>query len=685
MDSSTLMPICSITKQMLCMILKDLECNPTPEMAKRGSVRQQFSDSLDQLLRPEIMGKTGLRIAHLCNNQSGIRDYWAMSMFWGAHPDGGFKLGEDAKKTLDRTRSLHFEPGTQYAYCNLNFHVLARVVEKVSGSKLGDLLDERLFSLAGMKTATLCEDNANLPPPCVGYEGCESFGFVPATNCMQWSGDAGVVASLKDMVAYESYLDKSWDNPHSLYRAVAREQSFKDGTAARYGYGLAHGTVGGVVTIGHGGALRGFRLHRLHAPSERLSVVVMLNHQADAEEVADHILKSVLKLFGHQLPFLKTAKPSPDWVGTFFDPDAQLAVEVSYGSPGQVIVSYAGGDETLTCVDEVNGQSTTMKGKIDRDILTIHRLVDNRVVNARRVGSSQEPPKEHYIGKYRCAEIDSTFYCSGAGGMLYGAFDGFLGQGPAHLMRYLGDDIWALSCPRGLDAPAPGNWTVVFKRDGHGYITSVVIGCCDEETPPYLEYGKKLTSGWPYLHNLSDFAIATVGLLDYYSDGEPKHDTCDDINGLQQLFDGDLKTDERAGDARFQLFVVENISPQVIEKFGSRLDVGPQSFTSQLRDCTSLPFDSRQLGISRVRNPHSMFPGDWTMCRTRVAGMEAIVGTMRTRASFWLCPMDEEQAENPHRTDIDPTIQEDWPLWHYLRNWQTPPSMKEMEDHDQES
>ncbi|KAB8235833.1 beta-lactamase/transpeptidase-like protein [Aspergillus alliaceus] len=477
MDSSTLMPICSITKQMLCMILKDLECNPTPEMAKRGSVRQQFSDSLDQLLRPEIMGKTGLRIAHLCNNQSGIRDYWAMSMFWGAHPDGGFKLGEDAKKTLDRTRSLHFEPGTQYAYCNLNFHVLARVVEKVSGSKLGDLLDERLFSLAGMKTATLCEDNANLPPPCVGYEGCESFGFVPATNCMQWSGDAGVVASLKDMVAYESYLDKSWDNPHSLYRAVAREQSFKDGTAARYGYGLAHGTVGGVVTIGHGGALRGFRLHRLHAPSERLSVVVMLNHQADAEEVADHILKSVLKLFGHQLPFLKTAKPSPDWVGTFFDPDAQLAVEVSYGSPGQVIVSYTGGDETLTCVDEVNGQSTTMKGKIDRDILTIHRLVDNRVVNARRVGSSQEPPKEHYIGKYRCAEIDSTFYCSGAGGMLYGAFDGFLGQGPAHLMRYLGDDIWALSCPRGLDAPAPGNWTVVFKRDGHGYITSVVIGC----------------------------------------------------------------------------------------------------------------------------------------------------------------------------------------------------------------
>jgi hypothetical protein len=46
-----------------------------------------------------------------------------------------------------------------------------------------------------------------------------------------------------------------------------------------------------------------------------------------------------------------------------------------------------------------------------------------------------------------------------------------------HLMRYLEEDIWFLTCPRDLDAPAPDDWTVVFKRDETGTIVSVVMGC----------------------------------------------------------------------------------------------------------------------------------------------------------------------------------------------------------------
>lgn len=44
-------------------------------------------------------------------------------------------------------------------------------------------------------------------------------------------------------------------------------------------------------------------------------------------------------------------------------------------------------------------------------------------------------------------------------------------------MRYLEEDIWFLTCPRDLDAPAPDDWTVVFKRDETGTIVSVVMGC----------------------------------------------------------------------------------------------------------------------------------------------------------------------------------------------------------------
>ncbi|OOO07576.1 D-aminopeptidase domain C [Aspergillus oryzae] len=477
MTTSTLMPICSITKQMVCMILKDLERNPTPEMVKRGNVSRQFSDALHQMLHPDLTTNTALELEHLCHNQSGIRDYWAMSMFWGAHPDGVFRLEEDAKKALERTKSLHFEPGTQYSYCNLNFYILARLIENVSGQTLSALLTERLFLPAQMKTARLCADNANLPPPCVGYEGTESSGFIPAINRMQWSGDAGVVASLKDMIAYEHYLLTCWDEEKSVYRAIAQQQSFKDGTVAQYGYGLKHVTIRGMATIGHGGALRGFRLHRIQAPSEKVAVVVMLNHQADAEEAAQDIMKSVLDIFPSHVPQSDPVNPSPDWFGTFYDPDAQLVVEIRHGGQGHVIVSYAGSDETLICVGENEAGSNNTVGIIDGGIPKLRRLVDNRVLDVKRVATGYPPHKDDYLGEYYCAEIDSTFRCSGAGGMLYGHFEGYLGQGPPHLMRYIGEDIWMLSCPRGLDAPAPGNWTVVFQRADHGDITSVTIGC----------------------------------------------------------------------------------------------------------------------------------------------------------------------------------------------------------------
>ncbi|KAJ5460332.1 D-aminopeptidase [Penicillium daleae] len=477
LESSALMPICSITKQMLCMILVDLERNPTSEMAKRGDVRQQLADGLRGIVQEELLEDTGLNIENLCNNQSGIRDYWAMSMFWGTQPEGVFTLSEDVKKALSRTKSLHFPPGTQYAYSNLNFNILARVVEKVTGSTLGDLLAERLFSPARMETAAFCEDNAHLPGPCVGYEGNESFGFIPAVNRVQWSGDAGVVASLKDMIAYEQYLDKSWSDEQSLYRAIAKVPSFQDGATARYGHGLAHVKVGGVSTIGHGGSLRGYCLHRLQVPSERLAIVVMLNHEIDAETIAEYILKNILNMNQLASSPLNEIIVSRSWLGTFFDPDAQLALTVRDAGPNRVSIRYSDHDETVVLVDANKGSSETMSAIFSDDSIQLHRQDDNRVVNARRIPSPTEPIKNDYAGQYRCEEIDSLFTCTGTGGMLYGSFEGFLGHGPMHLMRYLGEDIWFLTCPRGLDAPAPGDWTVVFQRDENDAIVSIVIGC----------------------------------------------------------------------------------------------------------------------------------------------------------------------------------------------------------------
>jgi D-aminopeptidase len=41
----------------------------------------------------------------------------------------------------------------------------------------------------------------------------------------------------------------------------------------------------------------------------------------------------------------------------------------------------------------------------------------------------------------------------------------------------IGPDIWRMPCQRSMDAPAPGDWTVHFRRDHRGKIAGATIGC----------------------------------------------------------------------------------------------------------------------------------------------------------------------------------------------------------------
>ena len=82
--------------------------------------------------------------------------------------------------------------------------------------------------------------------------------------------------------------------------------------------------------------------------------------------------------------------------------------------------------------------------------------------------------------RYRCAELEAelTLIETGAeaGGVLYGAFSGFLGQGRMELLDPVGADVWALPCPRALDHTPPGDWTLRIGRE-QGRAATVEVGC----------------------------------------------------------------------------------------------------------------------------------------------------------------------------------------------------------------
>ena len=478
MGNDTVIPICSISKQMTCGLLTDLQLNPTPAMTARSeSAEQQLADELAKVLPKEMTQDTGVTLELLCNNQSGMRDYWALTVLWGARPETPFSIQHHGPQMLQRLKSFQFEPGTQYSYANTNFYVLGRIMENVTGQALSSLLDERIFAPAGMKTASLCADTSKHPSPCVGHEGNEKDGFYPGDNRIEWAGDAGIVASLSDMVAYEKFIDRNRDNTQNWYGLNCKKQQFKDGASSDYGYGLSQHSVGGVTLVGHGGALRGYRLNRIYAPEARVSVVALLNEEhAKVGTVCDHILE---RLLGVQDAKFKAVEPNPAFIGTYLDPESDLAVTIGKGeAEGKLSFSYHRAAVDITPVEVNKAVSNDVIAVLDRDVLELTLPKDNRKFRAERVPAAK--PRANYSGlhgNFKCAEIDSIFHCSGTDGMLYGSFDGFFGKGPIHLMRPLAEDVFALACPRAMDSSPPGDWSVVARRDASGKIIGVTVGC----------------------------------------------------------------------------------------------------------------------------------------------------------------------------------------------------------------
>ena len=478
MTADTIMPICSISKQFVCLALGDILRQPNgPAKADKA---------LRELLPPSLSDNKDLTVERLSHMQSGIRDYWALTVLWGARHDQKFTLDQDAPASLQRLGNFHFAPGTEYSYSNVNFHLLGRVVEIVTGRELDDMLFEYVFKPAGMHTAELHPDTNDRPGPVVGYEGQEDVGYFPALNRIEWAGDAGIVASLNDMIAYEQYLIKQHADTKSVYYHNAQPVTFLDGKPASYAWGLRHDEeIGGFKAVGHGAGLRGFHGVRKQVPQSGFSAVVLFNHHGDTREAVNHMIRSISQQPEEDHSEIQTAK---GWEGAFLDPETKLAIEITLGKKiGELMLNDSGHPEKLkaTSADEARSHYTT--ASLSGDSLIMSKPGQNRFITAHRIPPASSTDVSALTGFYRSDEIGSTFHVTGSAGMLYGCFDGYLGKGPVHMIRQLGEDVWYMPTERTLDHNAPGCWTIMFERDGEGNLNGATVGCWLARRVPFVK------------------------------------------------------------------------------------------------------------------------------------------------------------------------------------------------------
>jgi D-aminopeptidase len=452
----TLFRMCSITKQFTCGLI--LDAFPDPSV---------LDD--DVRARVPLLERSPPTARHLCHNQSGLRDYWALAMLQGAHPEQSFG-NEDAVRIIGGTRTLQFAPGTRFSYANTNFVVLADILERRTGLGFAELLHSRIFERVGMESALLAADTRAMPDGTEGYDGTQTSGYRVAKNRIIWTGDAGIGASLDDMIAWERHIDATRDDPDALYSRLSEPVAFDDGRPATYGFGLNRRSALGRRITGHGGALRGWSCHRLHSAADRISVVVAFNHMADARGAAMELLAAAID---EELPSRPPVGAAPAWLGAYIEPETQLAARVDL-APDGLRLRYGQNPEVLDYRESGAGRDEDVRLRADGERLWMDRPADNQTS---LLAPCAPGMTSDLAGRYRSDELDAEITVIGEKDVSYGAFSGFLGNGRMEVLEPIGADVVALPCPRALDHSPPGDWTLIVRRNADGAVVGLDVGC----------------------------------------------------------------------------------------------------------------------------------------------------------------------------------------------------------------
>jgi len=160
------------------------------------------------------------------------------------------------------SRTSRWRPGTRMAYCNSGPPVAAYIVEKLTGQRFEDYVQQNLFLTIGMKTATYFEATSGTATTLYHDDGKTPYPYWHIL--MRPAGS--INASAKDMAAYvHFYLNRGAVGGKQIVPAADIDRmevpestwAAKDGL--KFGYGLSNYATPaeGFIYHGHDGGVEG--------------------------------------------------------------------------------------------------------------------------------------------------------------------------------------------------------------------------------------------------------------------------------------------------------------------------------------------------------------------------------------------------------------------------------------------
>ena len=239
--------------------------------------------------------KDTIRIKHLIYNTSGIIDYYKLP-----RPDGeswvtfNYFDNDYCIKVSLRQDTLAFKPGDKWDYCNVNYMLLAKIVEKVSGLPFREFCRQKLFLPLGMMHTLINDDNTEIIANRVTpynertHEIVDAYrkeGFDVNYNDGRWIqhprnsphyGGSGVVTTVNDLIKWsENFFTKNFGG-QEFYDLMQHTEKFANGRVNQ-AFGLYFDKFKGRTFVAWDGGDYGVSAQLIRFIDKQVAIIVLSN------------------------------------------------------------------------------------------------------------------------------------------------------------------------------------------------------------------------------------------------------------------------------------------------------------------------------------------------------------------------------------------------------------------------
>lgn len=257
-DNETKSEITEDTVFLIASNTKPITAIAIMQLYERGKL--DINDPISKYCPNQTRGDE-ITIAHLLNHTSGLKRDVLVSFYQGLSK-------QDLIKKIN-SAPLDYDPGTMSQYSNIDYNLLAYIIEQASGQTYEAYLKENIFDPLGMESTGAATSNNDLPKTAQGYRiGSSSLTKVtkPYDLSVFW-GAGNIYSTVSDLLKLDN----------GLYNEdIITQETIELMQKNAYGWGPM--SLSGHTYFGHNGLLNnGFSSTLLRFPHERLTVIVLTN------------------------------------------------------------------------------------------------------------------------------------------------------------------------------------------------------------------------------------------------------------------------------------------------------------------------------------------------------------------------------------------------------------------------